>query len=56
LPAKFRMPGPQKGTQRHARIFHSYFLVFERDRTPSAATTPDALPAHKSPQHLEPAA
>jgi hypothetical protein len=34
LPAKFRMPGPQKGTQRHARIFHSYFLVLERDRKP----------------------
>ena len=28
LPAKSRMPGPQKGTQRHARVFHSYFLVF----------------------------
>lgn len=34
LPAKSRMPGPQKGTQRHARVFHSYFLVFERDRNP----------------------
>lgn len=32
LPAKFRMPGPQKGQQRHARVFHSYFLVLERDR------------------------
>lgn len=32
LAAKHRMPGPQKGTQRHARIFHSYFLVFERRR------------------------
>jgi len=32
LAAKHRMPGPQKGTQRHARIFHSYFLVFERTR------------------------
>lgn len=30
LIAKHRMPGPQKGTQRHARIFHSYFLVFEK--------------------------
>jgi hypothetical protein len=30
LAAKHRMPGPQKGTQRHARIFHSYFLVFEK--------------------------
>ena len=34
LPAKSRMPGPQNGTQRHARVFHSYFLVFERDRNP----------------------
>jgi len=34
LPARHRMPGPQKGTQRHARVFHSYFLVFERDRSP----------------------
>ena len=24
-----RMPSPQKGTQKHARIFHSYFLVLE---------------------------
>lgn len=30
LAAKHRMPGPQKGIQRHARIFHSYFLVFEK--------------------------
>jgi hypothetical protein len=30
LAAKHRMPGPQKGTQRHARIYHSYFLVLER--------------------------
>lgn len=30
LGAKHRMPGPQKGTQRHARIFHSYFLVFKK--------------------------
>lgn len=30
LPAKHRMPSPQKGTQRHARIFHSYFLVFRK--------------------------
>lgn len=29
LPAKSRMPSPQKGTQRHARVFHSYFLVFK---------------------------
>jgi hypothetical protein len=31
LPARHRMPSPQRGIQRHARIFHSYFLVFERD-------------------------
>lgn len=36
LPAKHRMPGPQKGKQRHARIFHSYFLVLERDGTSPA--------------------
>lgn len=30
LVANHRMPGPQKGKQRHARIFHSYFLVFEK--------------------------
>ena len=30
LPAKHRMPSPNRaGTQKHARIFHSYFLVFE---------------------------
>jgi hypothetical protein len=29
LTAKHRMPSPQKGKQRHARIFHSYFLVLE---------------------------
>lgn len=34
LPAKHRMPGPQKGQQRHARVFHCFFLVFERDRLP----------------------
>lgn len=28
--AKHRMPGPQKGKQRHARIWHSYFLVLEK--------------------------
>ena len=27
-----QMPSPQKGKQRHARIWHSYFLVFERNR------------------------
>lgn len=30
LAATHRMPGPQKGTQRHARIFHSYFLVLTK--------------------------
>lgn len=31
LPAKHRMPSPNRaGTQKHARIFHSYFLVLER--------------------------
>jgi hypothetical protein len=31
LPAKHRMPSPnRKGTQKHARIFHSYFLVLEK--------------------------
>lgn len=36
LTAKSRMPGPQAGTQRHARIYHSYFMVFEKksQRTP----------------------
>ena len=28
LPAKHRLPSPNRaGTQRHARIFHSYFIV-----------------------------
>ena len=30
LVAKHRMPSPQKGTQRHARVWHSYFLVLEK--------------------------
>lgn len=31
LPAKNRLPSPnRKGTQKHARIFHSYFLVFRK--------------------------
>ena len=31
LPAKHRMPSPnRKGVQKHARVFHSYFLVLER--------------------------
>ena len=30
LPAKHRLPSPNRaGTQKHARIFHSYFLVLE---------------------------
>lgn len=28
LGAKHRMPGPNGGTQKHARVAHSYFLVF----------------------------
>jgi hypothetical protein len=32
LVAKHRMPSPQKGQQRHARIFHSYFLVFQKPK------------------------
>lgn len=40
LPAKHRMPGPQKGTQRHARIFHSYFLVFEKPKNMRMADSP----------------
>lgn len=30
LGAKHRMAGPQKGQQRHSRVWHSYFLVFEK--------------------------
>lgn len=31
LPAKHRLPSPNRaGTQKHARIFHSYFLVFKK--------------------------
>ena len=30
LVGKNRMPGPQAGQQRHARVWHSYFLVFEK--------------------------
>ena len=33
LVAKHRMPGPQKGTQRHARVWHSYFLVLLKPHT-----------------------
>lgn len=32
LAAKSRMPGPQAGMQRHARVWHSYFMVFEKPR------------------------
>ena len=33
LAAKNRMPSPnRKGTQKHSRIFHSYFLVLERNK------------------------
>lgn len=42
LPAKSRMAGPQKGCQRHARIFHSYFLVLQRDGTASMASLQQA--------------
>lgn len=32
LPARHRLPSPNRaGTQKHARIFHSYFFVFKRD-------------------------
>lgn len=30
LAATHRMPRPQGGEQKHARIFHSYFLVFQK--------------------------
>jgi hypothetical protein len=31
LAANHRMPSPNRaGAQKHARIFHSYFLVFKR--------------------------
>lgn len=31
LSAKHRMPSPNRvGTQKHARIFHSYFLAFKK--------------------------
>lgn len=32
LPASHRMPSPnRRGTQKHARIFHSHFLVFRKE-------------------------
>lgn len=31
LTASHRMPSPQKGKQKHARVHHSYFLVFQKD-------------------------
>ena len=31
LPARHRLPAPNRaGTQKHARSFHSYFLVFKK--------------------------
>lgn len=30
LGANSRMPSPQQGKQRHARVWHSYFLVFDK--------------------------
>ena len=34
LAASHRMPGPnRKGTQKHARVFHSYFLVFRSTKS-----------------------
>ncbi len=30
LAATHRMPAPQKGEQKHARIWHSYFIVFKK--------------------------
>jgi len=45
LGAKHRMPGPQKGQQRHARIWHSYFLVLERDAA-RASNDRTERPAH----------
>jgi hypothetical protein len=41
LPARYRMPGPQKGTQRHARIFHSYFLVLEKPTNGRRISSPN---------------
>ena len=49
LPAKHRMPGPQKGQQRHARIWHSYFLVLERDGARPANAEVDGLPWREDP-------
>jgi hypothetical protein len=48
LPAKSRMPGPQKGTQRHARVFHSYFLVFVKPGKASESQRADDAPADGS--------
>ena len=39
LPAKHRMPSPQRGTQRHARVFHCYFLVLVKPGKLSPADT-----------------
>lgn len=35
LAAKHKMSGPQKGKQRHARIWQSYFLVFKKVKNDS---------------------
>jgi hypothetical protein len=46
LPAKHRLPSPNRaGTQKHARIFHSYFLVLERggEKPSNAIRTPDGV-------------
>jgi tRNA G10 N-methylase Trm11 len=32
LAKKHRMPRPQRGKQKHARVYHSYFLVFKKMR------------------------
>jgi hypothetical protein len=41
LTARHRMPGPQKGQQRHARVFHSYFLVLEKPTTRRRVSSPN---------------
>lgn len=43
LAAKHRMPGPQKGQQRHARIWHSYFLVLEKSTSRRGAVAQPPL-------------
>lgn len=46
LPARHRMPGPQKGQQRHARVFHSYFLVLEKPTTRRRVSSPNSAMSH----------